>query len=131
MEQFLLNKIWFKTRKITKAIKEKDLSTYKSTNCLVQIMNEKKTLAFVFVFLLTFTVLSIFFLILNIHLFFQEIFYHIILTLSFLNLFIAIWVLRKFLAEVYYEVNEKKDKEKNARDCFLYHQLFNPPEIDN
>jgi len=94
-------------------------------------MNEKKTLAFIFVFLLTLTLVSIFFLTINIHLIFSDIYYQMILSLTLLNLLIAILFFKKFLAEVFYDIEDKKDKEKNARDCMLYHQLFNPPEIDN
>jgi hypothetical protein len=48
-----------------------------------------------------------------------------------LNFSIAIFFLRRFLDEVRYDINDKKGKEKNIRDCFLYHQLLNPPEINN
>jgi len=94
-------------------------------------MNEKKTLAFIFVFLLTLTLISIFFLIINVHLIFYGLYYQIILSLALINLLIAILFLKKFLAEVFYDIEDKKDKEKNARDCILYNQLFSPPEINN
>jgi len=94
-------------------------------------MNEKKSLAFVFIFLFTITLISIFFLVLNINLLFVNMYYQIILFLTFLNLLIAIIFFRRFLAEVIYDIDEKKSSEKNVKDCFLYHQLLNPPEYNN
>ena len=94
-------------------------------------MNEKKSLAFIFIFLFTITMISFFFLILNIDQFFVNSYYQLIMIFTLLNLLISVKFFRRFIAEVIYDINEKKSNEKNVKDCFLYHQLLNPPEYNN
>lgn len=67
----------------------------------------------------------------NINLVLLETIYQLVLMVALLNFFIAIVFLRRFLAEIRYDLDERKGKEKNVRDCYLYYQLLNPPELNN
>ena len=50
---------------------------------------------------------------------------------ALLNFIIAIVYLHRLLAEIKYDNDERKEKEKNVRDCYQYYQLLNSSEINN
>ncbi len=94
-------------------------------------MKEKRILALAFIFPLLIAIMSILFVMFNINLVLLEIIYQLVLMVALLSFFIAIVFLRRFLVEIRYDLDERKGKEKNVRDCYLYHQLLNPPELNN
>jgi archaellum biogenesis protein FlaJ (TadC family) len=92
-------------------------------------MEEKKNLVFIFSF--SITIISLLFIIFNINLVFSETVYLLVLMVALLNFIIAIVYLRRLLVEIKYDNDERKEKEKNVRDCYQYYQLLNPSEINN
>lgn len=94
-------------------------------------MKEKRILALAFIFPLLIAIMSILFVMFNINLVLLETIYQLVLMVALLSFFIAIVFLRRFLVEIRYDLDERKGKEKNVRDCYLYHQLLNPPELNN
>ena len=94
-------------------------------------MKEKRILALAFIFPFLIAVISMLFVIFNINLALSEAIYQLVLMVALLSFFIAIVFLRRFLVEIRYDIDERKDNEKNVRDCYLYHQLLNPPELNN
>lgn len=96
-------------------------------------MTDRRTLAAVFLFSLFSVVLSLSWLIFTIGdagLIFTETIYQFILTVTCLSFFILVISLHKLLFDIRLKMNEVKEKEKNIRDCYQYHQLLNPPDTD-
>ena len=94
-------------------------------------MKEKKSLALTFIFLLSIGVLLLSFTVFDVSHFFSGIIFQISLAFVVLTFFIAFVYLRRFIAEITYDVDEKREKEKNVRDCYQYLQLLNPPDTNN
>jgi len=94
-------------------------------------MNEKKTMTLTFIFSFILEVLSILFIVFNINKIFSGVIYQIVLVISLLIFFIAAIFLRRLINEIKYDVEERKIREKNVKDCYQYFQILNPPNTDN
>jgi len=94
-------------------------------------MKEKKTMTLTFIFSLFIASLGMFFIVFNINKILSEIIYQIILIISLLSFFTGFIFLKRLINEIKYDIEEKKLREKNVRDCYQYFQLLNPPNIDN
>lgn len=91
-------------------------------------MKETKTLGIIFISSLSILVISCLILILS--LLFKKTSFQSIFVIVIIGFCISFFSLRKFLVESRYEIDEKKQKEKNIRDCYKYQQLLNPPNAD-
>jgi len=94
-------------------------------------MKEKKTMTLTFIFSLFIASLSLLFIIFNINKIFLDIIYQIILIISLLSFFMGFIFLRRLINEIKYDVEDKKGREKDVKDCYHYFQFLNPPFIDN
>jgi len=94
-------------------------------------MKEKRIFALIFIICSIIAIISILIICINSKLFFSEVIYQLLLVIILLNIFLARLYLCRLLVEIRYDIDETKGKEKNVRDCYLYHQLLNPPEVNN
>ena len=55
----------------------------------------------------------------------------IVLIVTFISSIVTLFLLRKSIVEIRYEINNRKEKEKNIHDIYLYNQLLDPPSTNN
>jgi len=55
----------------------------------------------------------------------------IVLIVTFISFIVTLFLLRKSIVEIRYEINNRKEKEKNIHDIYLYNQLLDPPSTNN
>lgn len=94
-------------------------------------MKEKNLLKIKFIFLLLTSFSILYFAIFDLSNYFSGSVYYFTLFFVFIVFVFSILYLKKLLAEMKYDIDEKKQKEKNVRDCYQYLQLLNPPDVNN
>jgi len=88
-------------------------------------MNEQRLFGVLFLIFLSITIL-LFTLI-----FISDNYFQISTIFMVICLTISIVYLRKHLIEIQYVLKSDKEKQKNIRDIYLYHQLLDPPKNNN
>ena len=98
-------------------------------------MNEQNPLCLAFIIsILSTLVISTWFIyniIGDISLFFSHTIYQMLLIIICVCFVLSAIFFRKLLTEVRYEVDNRKEKERNIRDIYLYNQLLDPPSTNN
>lgn len=91
----------------------------------------KKTLVLTGVFSFLFASICSFFLILNVNYVFTRLLYQLVLVFMILGFSISVVCLYKLLVMVRHRLVMKRKRGEIVRDWYRYHQLLNPPDMNN
>lgn len=94
-------------------------------------MSEYKTQLKTSIILLSISLFSTLYMFFNFDKIFTDIVVDIALLFSVFFFIFFYVIFRRFIVEFTYDLDEKRQKERNIRDCYLYNMLLNPPEENN
>lgn len=94
-------------------------------------MSDYKTQLKTLVILIILTLFSSFYVVLNFEYIFSNVLVGFSLFCSVVSFVFFYIIFRRFVMEFRYDLDEKKQRERNIHDCYMYHMLLNPPEENN
>jgi len=94
-------------------------------------MKEKYVLYLVFIVSTILLFLNMIFVIVNFSILFDNYLFLLISAIFTIVIVFMYMSLKRIIIEYNYDIKEKKQKEKNVKDCYRYHTLMNPPEYNN